>query len=155
MKHQARALQRYYPLIYLACHVDHVRARSTPYRLSTKDSILLSHLDEAEPISAGELARHCGVAASTMSATLQRIEAQGYIKRTSRARDRRTSELLLTSRGAEAMAAASILDENHVRGVLKLLTAAERQRALQGLATLARAAREYCLKNHPRRPRRA
>src|ERR1700722_17718941 len=100
MKHATRALQRHYPQIYLACHADHVRARSTPYRLSAKDSMLLSHLDEDEPISAGELARHCGVAASTMSATLQRLEAQGYIQRTPKARDRRNVELRLTARGA-------------------------------------------------------
>ena len=78
MKRQTRALQRHFPQIYLACHTDHVRARSTPYRLSAKDSMLLAHLDENEPISASELARHCGVAASTMSAALQHVEAQEW-----------------------------------------------------------------------------
>jgi len=114
--------------------------------------MLLAHLDADEPISAGKLARHCGVVASTMSATLQRIEAQGYIKRTPQAHDRRIVELRLTSRGVEAMAAASILDEKHVRRVLARLTSAQRKRVLAGLATLARAAREYRLHNHPRQP---
>jgi DNA-binding MarR family transcriptional regulator len=152
MKHQTRALQRHYPQIYLACHTDHVRARSTPYRLSAKDSMLLAHLDEKEPISAGELARHSGVAASTMSATLQRIEAQGYIQRTPKANDRRNVELRLTPRGAEAMAATSVLDEKHVHGVLAHLTPTQRKSALAGLALLARAAQEYYRKKHPRRP---
>ncbi len=151
MRHLVRALQRHYPLIYLACHVEHVRARSTPYRLSTRDSVLLSHLDEKEPVSAAELARHCGVAESTMSATLQRIGAQGYIQRTLKPRDRRIVELRLTARGAEAMAAASVLDEKHVAGVLRQLAPAQRNAAVAGLAVLAQAAQRYRFKTKNRR----
>jgi DNA-binding MarR family transcriptional regulator len=151
MKHLVRAIQRHYPLIYHACHVEHVRARSTPYRLSTRDAMLLAHLDEDTPVSASELARHWGVAESTMSATLQRIGAQGYIKRTAKPGDRRIVELRLTTRGAEAMAAVSVLEARHVRGMLKQLSPRLRQRAVAGLAALAQGARHYCRKTHSRR----
>ena len=41
-------IQRLYPQIYLACHVDHVRASSTEWRLSSRDSSILAHLDTDE-----------------------------------------------------------------------------------------------------------
>lgn len=137
------AVQRWYPQIYLACHVDHVRAISTPYRLSAKDATLLSHLDEAKSTTTGQLARHLGVTGSTLSAAVQRLEAQGYLTRRPRAGDRRTIELRLTMRGTEAMTATSVLDRRRVAEVLKRLAPAERRRALAGLALLARAASRY------------
>lgn len=49
MRCLARDVQRFYPWIYLACHVDHIRARSTDHRLSTRDASLLAHLDPSVP----------------------------------------------------------------------------------------------------------
>lgn len=143
-------VQRYYPQIYLACHADHVRARSTAYRLSAHDSSLLAHLDERTSVPAGKLARHFGVAASTLSAALQRLESLGYLTRTPRARDRRAIELRRTPKGSEAMAATSVLDGKRVAGVLARLRPAERRRAVEGLALFAGAALKFQL-THPAR----
>jgi DNA-binding MarR family transcriptional regulator len=140
-RHLVREVQRYYPQIYLACHVDHVRARSTPYRVSSHDAALLAHLDTREPITAGQLAAHLGVVPSTLSESLRRLETLGYAARTRRAGDRRTVELRLTEAGAEAMAGGSVLDAERVARLLGRLTPAERTRAVRGLALLARAAR--------------
>jgi DNA-binding MarR family transcriptional regulator len=136
-----RDLQRYYPQIYLACHVDHVRARSTPFRLSSRDAALLSHLDTHEPITAGQLAEHLGVVPSTLSEASRRLERLGYLCRVRRARDRRLVELRLTEAGAEAMAGASVLDSERVARLLGTLAPGQRRRAVAGLALLARAAR--------------
>jgi len=136
-----RDVQRYYPHIYLACHVDHVRARSTPYRVSSKDAALLAHLDTREPISAGRLAGHLGVVPSTLSEALKRLERLGYLLRTRRAGDRRSVELRLTEAGAEALAAGSVLDAGRVARLLARLRPDERRRAVAGLALLAKAAR--------------
>jgi DNA-binding MarR family transcriptional regulator len=144
------AVQRYYPQIYLACHVDHVRAVTTSYRISAQDSSLLAHLDEDEPILSGDLARHLGVAPSTLSAAIKRLCALGYIARRPRSRDRRHIELTLTANGAEAMAQTSVLDRERVAGMLAELSPAHRRRALTGLALLASAARHYQRK-HPQR----
>lgn len=146
-------VQRCYPQIYLACHIDHVRAVSTPFRLSAKDSMLLSHLDETESMVAADLARHLGVANSTLSASLQRLEAQGYLARVPNRRDRRQSELRLTPQGAAAMSATSVLDREHVRRLLAELRPTERRRALAGLSLLARAALRYRA-THPTRRNR-
>ncbi len=128
---------RFYPRIYYACHVRHVRARSTEYALSDRDSMLLGHLDGEAPRNPGDLASHMGVAPSTMTETIDRLERLGCVVRS---RNGRETEVRLTPRGAEAMARTSILDAARVGDLLARLTEAERRRAIRGLALLASAA---------------
>jgi DNA-binding MarR family transcriptional regulator len=137
------AVQRCYPQIYLACHVDHVRTKSNRHHLSAHDSSLLAHLDERQPTVPAQLALHLGVSNSTLSAALKRLEALGYIARRVHARDARKVELRLTSAGASAMSECSVLDAQRVAGVLDRLTAAQQRRAAAGLALLADAARAF------------
>jgi DNA-binding MarR family transcriptional regulator len=139
---EVRAIQRYYPQIYFACHVDHVRQASTPHGLSSHDSGLLSHLDEGRSTTPTLLARHLGISASTLSAHLDRLVRLGYVLRSRNGTDRRRWELRLTRRSAEAMAATSVLDGPRIRKVLARLSKRERLRALEGMALLARASRE-------------
>ena len=134
-------IQRYYPQIYLACHVDHVRSRTTRWKLSSRDSSILSHLDRDHAMRPRDLARHLGVAASTLSATLARLERNGYITNEADTRDHRKRELRLTSQGAEAMASTSVLDAAKVRALLERVSPAARAKAVHGLAILAKAAR--------------
>ncbi len=145
-----RAVQRAYPQIYLACHVDHVRTKSNRHHLSAHDSTLLAHLDESRATTAGDLARHLGVAASTLSAALARLEQLGHLTRTPARRDRRRMELHLTPHGADAMADTSVLDRRRVAAVLEHLSPSEQKRAVAGLALLARAALAF----QARAPRR-
>jgi DNA-binding MarR family transcriptional regulator len=147
-----RAVQRDFPQIYLACHVDHVRTKSNRHHLSSHDATLLAHLDETRPVAAGALARHLGVASSTLSATLNRLETLGHLVRRARDADGRRIDVFLTAGGDQAMADASVLDRGRVATLLGELSAAERTRAVAGLALLARAARAAQAKA-PRRPR--
>jgi DNA-binding MarR family transcriptional regulator len=78
-----RAIQRYYPQIYFACHVDHVRKASTAHALSSHDSSVLSHFDETRPITPSALARHIGVGPSTFSAQLDRMRVERLLARLS------------------------------------------------------------------------
>ena len=135
-----RAVQIAYPQVYLACHTRHARARSTPYRLSARDSTLLVHLDEARPTRPAALARHMGVGASTVSAALRRLETLGYVARTTADGDRRGAELRLTAQGAEALAGTSVLETARVEALLRVLRPADRARAVDGLQLLGRAA---------------
>lgn len=134
-------VQRLYPQIYIACHLDHVRSTSTEWKLSSRDSSILSHLDRDHSTSPRELADHLGVAASTLSATIARLERLGYIT-SHKGHDRRTRELRLTSKGAQAMSSTSVLDAGRVRAALEQLSPSERKQAVKGLALLARAARK-------------
>lgn len=142
MQQLVRDIQRHYPQIYLACHVDHVRSRSTKWQLSSKDSSVLSHLDRDHPLSPSELAAHLGVAASTLSATIVRLAKLGYLTSEAGASDRRQRELRLTELGAEAMASTSVLDGDKVEALLQRMTPDDRVAAVRGLALLAHAARE-------------
>jgi DNA-binding MarR family transcriptional regulator len=139
---EVRQVLRFYPQIYLACHVDHVRAPSTAWQLFAHDSSILAHLDIDTPVSPRALAQHLGVAASTLSAAIARLESLGYLASAPAAADTRRRELTLTNRGAQAMASTLVLDEERVRRLLRNLSTEDREAAVHGLALLARAARE-------------
>jgi MarR family transcriptional regulator, organic hydroperoxide resistance regulator len=134
---EVAAVQRDYPKIYLACHTRHVRRRST--KLTGQDSTLLAHLSADCPTRASALARHLGVGASTLSAAIKRLIDAGYITRGPDASDRRAAALRLSAAGVKAMQGSSVLDATRVARMLAQLGARERQRALDGLALLAKA----------------
>ena len=133
-------IQRDYPRIYLACHVDHVRARTSVHGISSRDSSLLAHLDASDAQTAGALAAHLGVAASTLSATLMRLESLNYLTRSREGSDKRFVAPKLTAKSREAIAATSVLDKARVAEALAVLTAKERAAAVRGLALLAKGA---------------
>ena len=132
------AVQRDYPKIYLACHTRHVRRR-LGVRLTPQDSTVLAHLNAAEGTRAAELARHLGIGAPALSATLKRLVAAGLVTRDSDDRDRRAATLRLSPAGARAMQNSSVLDRARVGRMLRQLSADDRRRALEGLGLLARA----------------
>src|ERR1043165_1843385 len=136
-----RLVQVAYPQIYFACHTRHVRRASTATQLSATDSTLLAHLDERDPVRATALAKHLGLAASTLSAAIARLAALGYVIQRRGADDGRAVDLLLSAKGAEAMQPSSVLESARVKKMLARLNPGERKQALTGLAMLARAAR--------------
>ena len=138
-------IQRAYPTIYLACHIDHVRSSSTKWKLSSHDSSILAHLDTTEGMSPRSLASHLGVVPSTLSAAITRLSKLGYIDSEVMVNDKRRKNLRLTALGAEAMASTSVLAAERVQSMLELLSPQERKTAVKGLTILARAARR--LKN--------
>jgi DNA-binding MarR family transcriptional regulator len=142
MNDDVRSVQRSYPQIYLACHTHHVRAATSEHELSARDSSVLSHLDEERPVSPTELARHLGVTQGTMTECIDRLVDLGYVERRRATGDKRRVELLLSAKGDQAMQATSVLDKERVKRVLSRLAPAERKKAIEGLALLARAARE-------------
>jgi len=142
-------VQRLYPQIYLACHTDHVRAVSTKWRISSQDASILVHLDRESGLSPRELASHLGVAPSTLSAAIARLSELGYLTSSPSETDRRKRELRLTARGAEAIAATSVLDAERVKALLNKLEPDERRAAVRGLSLLAQAARRLNKKREP------
>jgi DNA-binding MarR family transcriptional regulator len=141
---------RSYPQIYLACHVDHVRRKSTAHALSSRDSSILAHLSEREGMTARALAAHLGIQPSTLSAALARLTELGYVAQSPGEDDRRRKSLTLTRKGEIAMAATSVLDPRRVKRLLDSLDDEERRRAVDGLALLADAARRHAKKARSR-----
>lgn len=143
-------LQRLYPQIFVACHTNHVRAVSTTWRISSQDASILVHLNLKFGLSPRQLASHLGVAPSTLSAAIARLSKLGYLTSKPSEKDRRRRELRLTSRGAEAIAATSVLDAARVRALLNQLKPNARKEALRGLALLAEAARRLAVSGRQR-----
>ncbi len=145
------AIQRDYPQVFFACHVEHVRATNSPDGISSREAMILTHLDARVPVSPARLAKHMGVVPSTISAALKRLESLGYVRAQASASDRRSVEIRLAPRGERAMESSSVLDASRLRRVLARLTPAERADARRGLGLLARAARALIAREAPRR----
>ena len=129
-----------YPRIYFACHTRHVRDPDSTGLLSRHQASVLDHLDEIDPTTVNELARHMGVTAATMSLALDRLERKGYIVRLRDSADRRRVHVRLTSAGVRIREATSVLDPSRVEALLARMSHADRDAAVRGLGLLADAA---------------
>jgi len=132
-------LLAFYPRIYFACHMRHVRDPKRNQKLSSHQASVLDHLDDVEPTGLLVLAAHMGVTASTMSLMIDRLARGGYVIRGRDAKDGRRVNLRLTKAGVRIKSQQKVLDPDRVRMVLGELTAEERKQAMHGLALLARA----------------
>jgi MarR family transcriptional regulator, organic hydroperoxide resistance regulator len=129
-----------YPQVYFACHTRHVRDPNSLRLLSRHQASILDHLDELDPTTVNDLARHMGVTPATMSLAIDRLEGKGYVARARDSEDRRRVHVRLTSAGVRIREATSVLDPSRVEALLTRLTDAERDAAIHGLALLATAA---------------
>ena len=96
-------------------------------------------------MSVTDLAGHMGVTVATMSLAIDRLEAKGYVRRDRDPTDRRRVLLRVTAGGLRVREAKSVLDPVRVEAVLAQLAPADRARALDGLAVLARASNRHML----------
>jgi len=136
------AVMTLYPRIYFACHTRHVRDPQSQRLLSRHQASILDHLDELEPTTVMDLARHMGVTPATMSIAIDRLERRGYAVRLKDMKDRRRVHVRLTTAGVRVREANSVLDPRRVEALVGRLRDDERTRAVEGLALLARAAQE-------------
>jgi DNA-binding MarR family transcriptional regulator len=136
----ARQVMALYPRIYFACHTRHVRDPDSNRLLSRHQASILDHLDEIDPTTVNDLARHMGVTAPTVSLAIDRLERKGYVARLRDGVDRRRVHVRLTSAGVRIREATSVLDPPRVEALVARLTDDEREAAVRGLALLAEAA---------------
>jgi len=137
-------VQMAYPQVYLACHTRHQRKRTSVHGLSARDSAILAHLDEREGMAPASLARHLGVARSTLSEAVKHLAALDYVRLVPRPASQGTrggTALLLTPRGAAAIRDTSVLETPRLREALGHLTPAELRLVARGMGALAAACR--------------
>lgn len=139
VEQQVRGIQRHFPRIYIACHVDHHRRRGQGPAISARDQTILSHVPD-RGVRPGALAAHLRVAPSTLSAALKRLNAMDLIVIALPAGDARGRVVRLTAAGREALSQTSVLDSARVTAALGRLTAPQRAVVVRGLALLADAA---------------
>src|SRR3954447_7401197 len=75
--------------------------------LTVSDTYALSHLAAAGNPSAGELAHRAGLAPSSVTALLDRLERAGLVQRAVRPGDRRAQQISLTEHGRQVLALSS------------------------------------------------
>jgi DNA-binding MarR family transcriptional regulator len=131
-----------YPKIFFACHRTHVRDEKAKRVLSLRQAGVLDHLDAVESTHLHELAAHLGITASSMSLMIDRLERDGYVHRSRDKKDARRINLRLTAAGVRIKEQEKILDADLVKAMLRRLSPEERESALAGLRSLARAAGE-------------
>ena len=127
-----------YPEIYLACHRRHLREDEGGNVLTEHQASVLDHLHATRPATVSKLAEHMGVGRSTMSITVARLVRGGYIRSARDGNDGRRLALTLTRAGERVKEQNTVLDPDLLRELLGSMPAGERERALQGMETLAR-----------------
>jgi DNA-binding MarR family transcriptional regulator len=145
-------IQQAYPRLWHACHVGH-RTRAHPHEsgLTDRESGILAHiaLSGTDP---AQLAAHLGVAKSTLSAHLARLESLALITLTIDPTDQRRRIIALTDTGREARRRDAVLDTERVRALLAQLTVGEQEQAVRGLVLLADAASRMTAKRDEEQP---
>src|SRR4051794_2998396 len=124
---EIKALLRWYPQIYFACHRRHVVDPKTRRALSANQASILDHLDDAEPTDLRTLSRHMGVTASTMSLNVDRLEKGRYVRRRRDRIDARRIELRLTEAGRRVKQQQKLLEPKRVAAVLRRMKASDRR----------------------------
>jgi DNA-binding MarR family transcriptional regulator len=72
--------------------------------VAVSDTFALSHLAMSSSLTAGELAHRSGLAPSSVTAMLDRLERAGLARRTVLPEDRRSQQITLTERGRQVLA---------------------------------------------------
>src|SRR4051812_14042764 len=103
-------IQMLYPRIYMACHVDHIKARSSESKISARDSSILAHLSAKSFQRPSTLAKHLEITPSTLSEALHHLVSLGYVSFKTDPEDERRTEFQLTQNGIAAMKNSSVLE---------------------------------------------
>ena len=106
--------------------------------LSQRDATILAHLSTSVPTAQKCLAKHLGLAKSTLSEALAWLVKCGYLTR--QPAEGREINLLLTATGEEAVSSSSVLEPARLTKLLEALCATDRTKAIAGLELLATAA---------------
>jgi MarR family transcriptional regulator, organic hydroperoxide resistance regulator len=141
-KSDVDAVLECYVRIYFACHARSVSDPKKRSSISTHQAKVLEFLDSEEGTTVLDLARHMGVAPSTMSLTLDRLERGNYVQRRKDPNDGRRTLIFLTSDGDKVKRKQKVLEPDLIAAMLGRLPTNRRKAAIDGLRTLTEAATE-------------
>jgi DNA-binding MarR family transcriptional regulator len=107
----------------------------------------LEALGAPEPVRLADLGRRLGIAPSTLTRNLARLEASGLVEREQDPQDARSFRVALTAAGRRAARSLAAQEEGFARQVLDRIPAARRTAVVDSLGELlvaVRAATEDC-----------
>jgi len=110
--------------------------------MTVAQAATLETLATEGPMRLGDLGGRLGIAPSTLTRNLVRLEERGLVKRAPERGDARAFRAALTPAGERAAAEVLRQDEAFAAGVLARLPAGERRAALDGLEGLLLAVRD-------------
>ena len=123
--------------------------------LSEHERQLLHHIPATAPgVPLGDVARHLALPNSSASVLVKDLARRGFVRRTRDPRDERRLALVLTHRGAQRVAADSVLDPERLAAALATLGAAERRALVGALERIADAGAALPAASPRRRRRR-
>ena len=109
--------------------------------LSEHERQLLHHIPSRPPgVTLGEVADHLALPRSSASVLVKELARRGFVRRARDRRDERRLALVLTARGAQRVAASTVLDPDRLQRALRALPAAERRALVGALERVAQAA---------------
>lgn len=115
--------------------------------MTVAQAATLEALGQQGAMRLGRLGQLLGIAPSTLTRNLARIEEQGLVRRTSDASDGRAFQVELTEEGRGVAARLEAIEDDFAQRVLARLSPESRRRALEGLNELfdaVRAETESC-----------
>jgi DNA-binding MarR family transcriptional regulator len=118
------------------------RADVTCCGVTVAQAAALEALSAEGPVRLGDLGRRLGIAPSTLTRNLVRLESAGLVAREPDEKDARSARVGLTARGRRAAASVAAQEEGFARQVLERIPAERRARVVESLGELLGAVRE-------------
>ncbi len=109
--------------------------------MTVAQAATLEALADGNGLRLGELGRRLGIAPSTLSRNLDRLEDRGFVARGPDPDDRRALRASLTSAGASAAASVQDQEIEFTRTILKMLPKASAETTVAGIEDLLMAIR--------------
>ena len=115
-----------------------LRAESNPDELTWSQTVVLSRLEKAGPMTTADLARAESVKPQSMGATLAELEREGLVERHPHPTDGRQVLFALTVEGVEARRKRSAAKQKWLLAAMAKLDPAERQTLMSAVALIKR-----------------
>jgi DNA-binding MarR family transcriptional regulator len=115
-----------------------LRAESNPDGLTWSQTVALSQLEKAGPMTTADLARAESVKPQSMGATLGELEREGLVKRHPHPTDGRQVLFALTAEGVEARRKRSAAKQKWLLAAMAKLDPDERQTLMSAAALIKR-----------------
>lgn len=139
-KSDIETLLECYMRIYSACHVPGQARGKKASAVSANQATVLENLSLTKGVTVLNLATQMGVAPSTMSLTLDRLERGAFIKRIKDREDGRRTYVFLTPEGDHNKGGQKLLEPERIAALLSRLTIDKRKQAIAALRNLMEAA---------------
>ena len=117
-----------------------LRAESNPDGLTWSQTVALSRLEKAGPLTTADLARAESVKPQSMGATLAELEREGLVERHPHPTDGRQVLFALTGEGVEARRKRSAAKQKWLLAAIAKLDRGERQTLMSAAALIKRLA---------------